>query len=136
MDGDILQLNIHVGEYAQGGPLAKPLILFGNVEGLHVRTDVDEHDAWKVRADAAAYATVRGNSDTRMPLQFVRFEPYVVPKRWLTGGSTERVDTRVLQVLYRFTRETLSIYVGQQMDVFIEGHSHRLQHNLHAQGGI
>ncbi len=72
----------------------------------------------------------------RVPLQFVRFEPYVVPKRSLMGDSTERVDTRVLQVLYRFTRETLPIYVGRQMDVFIEADSDRLQHNLHAQGGI
>jgi HlyD family secretion protein len=120
IDGDILQLNIHVGEYAQGGPLAKPLILFGNVDVVNVRTDVDEHDAWKLRAGAAAYATVRGNSDLRVPLQFVRFEPYVVPKKSLTGDSTERVDTRVLQVLYSFDRGQLPVYVGQQMDVFVE----------------
>ena len=120
VDGDILQLNIHVGEYAQGGPLVKPLILFGNVDVLNVRTDVDEHDAWKVRAGAAAYATLRGNSDFRVPLQFVRFEPYGVPKKSLTGDNTERVDTRVLQVLYSFDRGQWPVYVGQQMDVFIE----------------
>jgi hypothetical protein len=38
----------------------------------------------------------------------------------LTGDSTERVDTRVLQALYSFDRATLPAYVGQQMDVFIE----------------
>jgi len=43
-----------------------------------------------------------------------------VPKRSLTGDSTERVDTRVLQVLYRFDRGDLPVYVGQQMDVFVE----------------
>ena len=47
-------------------------------------------------------------------------EPYVVPKKSLTGDSNERVDTRVLQALYRFDRKQLPIYVGQQMDVFIE----------------
>jgi HlyD family secretion protein len=118
--GAILQLNIHVGEYALGGPLAKPLLLFGNVDVLHIRTDVDEHEAWKVRAEAAAYATVRGNSALRVPLQFVRSEPYVVPKKSLTGDSTERVDTRVLQVLYSFEQGAWPVYVGQQMDVFIE----------------
>ncbi len=57
----------------------------------------------------------------------VRFEPYVVPKRSLTGESTERVDTRVLQAIYSFDRGDLTIYVGQQMDVFIEapGHNER-----------
>ena len=38
----------------------------------------------------------------------------------MTGDSTERVDTRVLQALYRFERGDLPISVGQQMDVYIE----------------
>src|SRR5262249_39172606 len=42
------------------------------------------------------------------------------PKRSLTGASTERVDTRVLQILYSFEREALPVFVGQQVDVFIE----------------
>jgi hypothetical protein len=49
----------------------------------------------------------------------VRFEPYVVPKKSLTGDSTERVDTRVLQVIYRFKDRKAPFRVGQQMDVFI-----------------
>jgi hypothetical protein len=47
-------------------------------------------------------------------------EPYVVPKRSLTGESSERVDTRVMQVLYSFKRASLPVYPGQLMDVFIE----------------
>ncbi|MFN9739877.1 MAG: hypothetical protein ACK59R_15320, partial [Pseudomonadota bacterium] len=54
------------------------------------------------------------------PAQFVRFEPLVIPKRSLTGNSAERVDTRVLQVVFAFPREKLPVYVGQQMDVMIE----------------
>jgi len=120
MDGLILQSNIRVGEYAQSGPLAKPLMVFGSVSVLNVRTDVDEHEAWKVRPNAAACATVRGSSGTRIPLRFVRFEPYVVPKKSLTGDSTERVDTRVLQVIYQVDGDEVPLYVGQQLDVFIE----------------
>jgi hypothetical protein len=44
----------------------------------------------------------------------------VVPKRSLTGDSTERVDTRVLQVIYAISDDKLPLFVGQQMDVFIE----------------
>jgi hypothetical protein len=73
-----------------------------------------------VRADAAATGYVRGNRDINTGLRFVRIEPYVVPKRSLTGDSTERVDTRVLQVLYAFDGGRLPIYVGQQMDVFVD----------------
>ena len=53
-------------------------------------------------------------------LEFVRFEPCVVPKRSLTGGSAERVDTRLLQVICRFKPDGFQIHVGRQMDVFIE----------------
>ncbi len=120
VDGVVLQVNVRVGEYAPSGVLRDPLILFGNLERLHVRVDIDESEAWRLREGAPASATVRGNRDLRAALQFVRVDPYVVPKRSLTGDTSERVDTRVLQVLYSFDPKTLAVYVGQQMDVFIE----------------
>ena len=120
MSGQILQVNIRLGEFAQAGVLGTPLMVLGSVEPLHVRVDIDEHEAWRVRPEAPAVAFVRGNRDLQTSVQFVRFEPYVVPKKSLTGDTTERVDTRVLQVLYRFNRGDLPVYVGQQMDVCIE----------------
>ncbi|MCF6159625.1 MAG: efflux RND transporter periplasmic adaptor subunit [wastewater metagenome] len=119
VDGTILQRKIHRGEFAPAGITETPLILIGNVKPLYVRTDVDEHDAWKVRPSAPAVAFLRGNREIKTPLKFVRFEPYVVPKRSLTGDSVERVDTRVLQVIYSIENTNLPIFVGQQMDVFI-----------------
>ena len=120
VDGEVLQVNVRKGEYASTGPLAVPLMLVGNVSKLHVRVDVDENDAWRLKPGAAAKAYLRGNADLSVPLNFVRVEPYVVPKRSLTGDSSERVDTRVLQVIYSFDAKALPVYVGQQMDVFIE----------------
>ncbi len=117
--GEILQVNVRAGEYAQVGTLAKPLIVMGDTGRLNVRVDVDENEGWKVRADAPAQAAERGNSNQKVALEFVRFEPYVVPKKSLTGDSTERVDTRVLQVIYRFKDSKVPFRVGQQMDVFI-----------------
>jgi hypothetical protein len=53
-------------------------------------------------------------------LEFVRFEPLVIPKKSLTGDATERVDTRVLQVIYRLQKPVpAALFAGQQMDVFI-----------------
>jgi HlyD family secretion protein len=43
-----------------------------------------------------------------------------VALKMFTGDSTERVDTRVLQVIYRVEDNSLPLFVGQQMDVFIE----------------
>ena len=45
-------------------------------------------------------AVLRGDPKRSMTLKFVRVEPFVIPKRSLTGDNTERVDTRVLQVIY------------------------------------
>lgn len=120
VDGEILQLNIRIGEFAQSGVLQRPLILLGNVDRLHVRVDIDENDAWRFRKNAPGLAFVRGNRELKTPLVFERVEPFVVPKRSLTGDSNERVDTRVMQAVYSFERGELPIFVGQQMDVFIE----------------
>ncbi len=120
IDGQIMQLKVHPGEFAPTGVLAQPLILLGNVEPMNVRVNVDENDAWRVRPNAEAIGYLRGNNQIRAPLRFVRFEPYVVPKMSLTGDTTERVDTRVLQVVFSFDRGNLPIYVGQQMDIYID----------------
>ena len=126
VDGQVMQLKVHLGEFAPAGVLSQPLILLGGVEPMHVRVNVDENDAWRVRATAEAIGFLRGNNQIRTPLHFVCFEPYVVPKVSLTGDSTERVDTRVLQIVYSFERGNLPIYVGQQMDVYIDA---SLEHN-------
>lgn len=124
VDGEVLQLTLRPGEFAAAGVLAEPLLLLGSVDPMHVRVNVDENDAWRVKSGAPAVAFLKGNKDIQTQLRFVRFEPYVVPKRSLTGDSTERVDTRVLQVIYSFDRRNLPIYVGQQMNVFIEAPGH------------
>src|SRR5215813_1219650 len=120
VEGQVLQVKVHLGEFAPTGALSTPLVLLGNVDKLHVRVDVEEHEASRVQPGAKAMASVRGNIDLKTPLAFVRFEPFVVPKKSLTGDSTERVDTRVLQVIYRIEDNNLPLFVGQQMDVFID----------------
>lgn len=120
VDGQVMQLKIRPGEFAPTGVLTQPLILFGGTKPMNVRVNVDENDAWRVGSNADAIGYLRGNNQIRTPLSFVRFEPYVVPKLSLTGDTTERVDTRVLQVIYSFERGNLPIYVGQQMDVYID----------------
>ena len=93
-----------------------------DVDTFQVRVDVDEQNAMSVRADQPATAFLKGDSKTPYPLAFVRIEPFVIPKVSLTGASTERVDTRVLQVIYRLQKPANTpLYVGQQVDVFIAG---------------
>ena len=118
--GRVLQINTRVGEFAQSGALNPPLMLFGDDSRLYLRVDIDEDDAWRIRADAPAVAFVRGNPHLKTALKFVRFEPYIIPKPVLTGSSTERSDMRVLQVIYSFNHGALPVYAGQEMDGFIK----------------
>ena len=110
---------MRAGEYAAAAPLAQPLILLGSVDQLNLRADVDERDAPRVKRDAAVVASIRGDARRKFPLRFVRFEPFVVPKRNLTNDASERVDTRVLQIIYALEKGA-PVLPGQQMDVLIE----------------
>jgi HlyD family secretion protein len=120
INGTVLQSKIRIGEFAPAQSLSSPLMIVGTTSPLAVRVDVDENDAWRVKSGSSASAVLRGNTSITFPLSFVRFEPYVIPKRSLTGESSERVDTRVLQTVYSFDNKNLPIYVGQLVDVFIE----------------
>lgn len=118
--GQVLQVNIRPGEFASADFATTPLLMLGNLEQVHVRVDIDENDAWRFDKTRKAVAFLRGNRQFQVDLSLAYVEPYIIPKRSLTGDSNERVDTRVLQALYSFDRKQLPLYVGQQMDVFIE----------------
>jgi hypothetical protein len=122
-------VNVHIGEiyptvsYNLTQPyvnLQTALILMGTVSPLQMRIDIDEEDAWRFQKGAAATAFVRGNASIHFPMTFARIEPYIIPKTSLTGETIERIDTRVLQVLYRFEKRDLPIYAGQLLDIYIE----------------
>jgi multidrug efflux pump subunit AcrA (membrane-fusion protein) len=124
LDGQVLQVKIHAGEYAPAAQTDDALIMVGSDDTLSIRVDIDEQDAWRVETGESAVAYPRGRSDVKIPLAFARVEPYVVPKKSLTGRSSERVDTRVLQVVYNFQQpRDFHLYLGQQMDVFIQADS-------------
>ena len=111
IEGEILQLNVRVGESVDTNPFNnQPLILLGNTQPLHIRIEIDEDDAWRFKKGSPAIAYVRGNSSIKVPLKFRYVEPYIIPKTALTGDTREKVDTRVLQVVYEFERKSLPIY--------------------------
>jgi len=118
-DGTVLQVNLRAGEYAALNA-QEPAILLGQIDELQLRADVDEDNASRVRPGCAAVAYLKGRRDREIPLTFVRIEPYIVPKKSLTGQSSERVDTRVLQIIFRFEKTKTPVYVGQQVDVFLD----------------
>jgi HlyD family secretion protein len=117
--GRIFRVDVRPGEYAPTGPASQPLIALGDDTRLHVRAEFDEADAGRLTRPGRAYGALRGQAGRRIPLTLVRIEPQVVEKRALSGGS-ERVDTRVVEVLFAFDPAQAPAYLGQRMDVFVE----------------
>ncbi len=118
--GEILAVNIRPGEFVttQGGS-GEAFIQMGQTRPLYVRVDIDEDEAARVEMGAAAIVSPRGAADQQVNAKFVRAEPQVVPKRSLTNSAAERVDVRVLQILYELPETDGLFRVGQQIDAFI-----------------
>lgn len=120
VDATVLRADVREGEFAQSGDLLRPLVVLGRTGAMEVRVQVDEEDASRVLAQAPAEGFLRGRERTRIELKFVRIEPRIVPKTSLTGATTERVDTRVLFVVYEVVGSPQRVYPGQKLDVFIK----------------
>lgn len=120
IDGKVLQIRIHEGESPATVAANSPLMIVGNTEEMYLKVSINQFDAPSFSSEAPAVAYLRGNAHIEFPLEFVRLEPYLVNKQNLTNDIIDKVDTRVLQVIYHIINKDHPIFVGQQMDVYIE----------------
>ena len=128
VDGVVLAVNAAVGGYVSSlgdydtyTELYDPvLILCGPQDYMQVRCFVDEilvsklPTVWHMQAEMQIMGT-----DIKVPLEFVRVQPYVSPKIELSNEKQEQVDLRVLPVIFRFEKRDAPVYPGQMVDVFI-----------------
>lgn len=125
----VLKVNVRAGEYApaggQSGGNTSPLMIIGATDPLHVRLDIDENEIERVAIGQVATISPRGAAAQRTRVTFVRAEPLVVPKRSLTNSASERVDVRVLQLIYALPTGTQTYFVGQQVDGFVPAKARR-----------
>lgn len=123
MAGEILQVRTRPGQYVTAGPApggsSTPAITMGETRPLHVRIDIDETEIGRVALGAAAIVAPRGRATEQVEARFVRMEPLVVPKRQLTNQASERVDVRVLQLIYALPEDARGFAIGQQVDAFL-----------------
>ncbi|MGB8030465.1 MAG: biotin/lipoyl-binding protein [Terracidiphilus sp.] len=128
-DGVVLTINTVVGNYVspQGGydeytQGADPVIIFGtSPSSLNVRCYVDEILVPRLPSGSKmkAQMSVRG-SNVKIPLEFVRLQPFVSPKIELSDEREERVDVRVLPVIFRIAQPAnANLYPGELVDVYI-----------------
>lgn len=129
IDGVVLSINAAVGSYisAQGayGTYTqgfKPVIVMGSSQSYsEVRCYIDEILIHRLpqASQMNAQMFIRG-TDIHIPLEYVRIQPYVSPKIELSNQRTERVDERVLPVIFRFEKpKNINVYPGQLVDVYI-----------------
>jgi len=119
--GEILAVNIRPGEYVSTqGSGSADFIRMVETRPLHVRVDIDEIEVPRITLGASAFVSPRGAAERQVEAIFVRAEPLVVPKRSLTNTASERVDVRVMQVIYALPESAREdVRVGQQIDAFI-----------------
>lgn len=139
VDGTVLSIQTAVGSYVsvQGtyDPISGangPVILMGGgaADQLSVRCYIDEILIQRLALTQSTPARlfIRG-TDVSIPLQYVRVQPYVSPKIQLSSERTERVDLRVLPVIFRMTKPPgVKLYPGQLVDVYIESPASALTH--------
>lgn len=105
--------------YTQG---MGPVLVLGSAQAqLNVRCYVDEILVPRLPdpAKMKAQMTVRG-SNASIPLTYVRTQPLVSPKIELSNQRLERVDVRVLPVIFRLDKpKGMNLYPGQLVDVYI-----------------
>ena len=128
-DGVVLSINPTPGSfvspqgsydsYTQG---MLPVLVLGSPQAsLNVRCYVDEILVHRLPPSdkMKAQLSIRGSS-TKLPLDYVRMQPLVSPKIELSNQRTERVDVRVLPVIFRIEKpQSANLYPGELVDVFI-----------------
>ncbi len=129
VDGVVRSIQAAVGSYVspQGAYDSytqgmNPLIVMGAPEDrLQVRAFIDEIliDRLADPAKLTAELFIRG-TEKHVPLTFVRVQPFVSPKIELSDARQERVDVRVLPVIYSFANsKNLNVFPGELVDVYV-----------------
>ena len=121
INGTVLQIKVRQGEFAPQDSLTMPMMIIGNIDEMYLRVSINQLDVPYFKSGSPAEAFLQDNANVKYPLEFVRMEPLLINKQNFTNDLTERVETRVLQILYRVKKGSPhQIFVGQQFDVFIE----------------
>ncbi|MDX1901308.1 MAG: hypothetical protein SFW66_04770 [Gammaproteobacteria bacterium] len=131
IDGVILRIVPAVGDYVspQGsydtytqGML--PSVQMGVVTPyMQVRSFVDEILVPNLPDPSKLEATmfIRGLNNYSIPLEFSSIQPYTIPNIELSNQRNERVDVRVLPIIFKFKKPNdINLYPGQLVDVYLK----------------
>jgi RND family efflux transporter MFP subunit len=117
IDGVVLNSKLNIGTYFKTN---SQMLSIGS-DNLNLRVSINEYDAYRFKPNSKTIAYLRGHNKIKTEVKYLYTRPFVTPKTHMSGVSTERTDTRVLEVVYSIPKElSFPLYVGQQLDVFIK----------------
>lgn len=113
IDGEVLEVLFRVGEYVTPGG-AEPVVVMGDTERLRARIDIDERDVARVGAGAEAIVVVDALPGRRLSARVVEIGRRMGRKNVRTDEPTERLDTKILEVVVELESNE-SLIVGQRV---------------------
>ncbi len=132
IEGLVLRIVPGIGDYSSAAvgsydPYTQgylpPIQLGVATDFLQVRTYVDEILVPRLPDPSKLEATlfIRGLQNKSVPLEFSSIQPFTIPNIELSNQRNERVDVRVLPIIFKFTRpKDVNIFPGQMVDVYIK----------------
>ena len=125
-NGTIVRRRIEPGEYINA-ERSQPALILADLDHLAIRAHVDEEDIGLVQRAASGTALIAISGRTRgsvvqiFTLSLLRIEPFARPKNNLSGAASERVDTRVVDVVLAIaTPPQFALLPGQAVDVYFD----------------
>ncbi|MEZ4302621.1 MAG: efflux RND transporter periplasmic adaptor subunit, partial [Polyangiaceae bacterium] len=97
IDGEVLRVTYRAGEHYT--PQGDALLLLGDTRKLRVRMDIDERDIAKVKLGASAVILADAYPGRRFEGNVVEIGRRMGRKNVRTDEPTERVDTKILEVV-------------------------------------
>ena len=94
------------------------IISLADVSAIRVRVDLDERDVAKVRANQTAYVTADAFGERKFQGKVVRIGQILGRKNFRTERPTEKVDTKILEVLIELDKGEI-LPLGLRVDAFI-----------------
>lgn len=132
IDGTVLRIVPAIGDYSAVGvgtwdtytqSFLPPIQLGVISTNLQVRAYVDEilvpHLPMAEKLEATLF--VRGLQNRSIPLEFHSIQPFTIPNIELSNQRNERVDVRVLPIIFKFKKpDDINLFPGQLVDIYIK----------------
>jgi ABC exporter DevB family membrane fusion protein len=118
ISGVVLRKRLKNGEsVSPENPLG--IITVADTSALFVRIDLDETDVAKIRKNQTAYVTADAFGEQKFAAKVIRIGQIMGRKNFRTERPTEKVDTKVLEVLLELAPEQ-KLPLGLRVDAFIK----------------